>query len=160
MNDGLPVDEDPIQCIWLSLFFFSFCESILTFPEGFFTTIFFFCCRRTRIYTLQKQISKFNSKGWCGFLPHHHSSIIHILIPQGANGSTIFLVSNESSYFSHYNHNTSASNSLYFGSYSRKCTYFRDTNFDFLNMYFHDSLIPSVTYLLLPQERKWKVNLR
>ena len=34
----------------------------------------------------------------------------------------------------------SASNSLYFGSYNRKCTYFGYTNFDFL-MYCYNSLI-------------------
>ena len=43
-----------------------------------------------------------------------------ILIPQGSTGSSTFLVSNESPYFSHYNSKISASNSLYFGSYSRK----------------------------------------
>ena len=46
-----------------------------------------------------------------------------------------FLVSYESSYFSHYNPKISASNSLDFGSYSRKCTYFRYTNFDFFNVF-------------------------
>ena len=44
----------------------------------------------------------------------------------------LFLMSNECPYFSQYNPKTSASNSLYFGSFSRKCTYFRGTNFDFL----------------------------
>ena len=44
----------------------------------------------------------------------------------------LFLVSNESLYFSKYfNSKISASNSLYFGSYSRKCTYFWYTNFWF-----------------------------
>ena len=38
---------------------------------------------------------------------------------------------NESPYFSHNNPKISASNSLYFGSYNRKCTYFR-----FLRGYF------------------------
>ena len=41
---------------------------------------------------------------------------------------------------------------------AEKYTYFRYTNFDFL-MFFHNSLIPSVTYLFLPQERKLKVTL-
>ena len=36
------------------------------------------------------------------------------------------------SVFSNYNPKISASNSLYFGSYSRKCTYFQYTNFDFV----------------------------
>ena len=66
------------------------------------------------------------------------------------------LFSNESPYFSH-NTKISASNSLYFRSYSRKCTYFRYTSFDFL-MYFHYSLVPSVTYIFTPGE-KVKSNL-
>ena len=82
-----------------------------------------------------------------------------ILIPQGSTGSSTFLASNESPYFSHYNLKISASNSLYFGSYNRKCTYFQYTNLDFL-MYVHNSLIPSVSFLLLPQERKWEATLR
>ena len=62
--------------------------------------------------------------------------------PPGAQSEVVlFLVSNESPYFSHYSPKLSASNSLYFGSYSRKCTYYRYTNFDFLG-YFHNSLIP------------------
>ena len=76
-----------------------------------------------------------------------------ILTPQGATVSSFFLVSNESVYFSHHKPNSSASNSLYFGSYSKKCTYSRYTNFYFL-MYFRKSLIRSVTYLFLSQERK------
>ena len=64
----------------------------------------------------------------------------------------------KSPYFSHYNPKISSSNSLYFRSYSRKCTYFRFTNFDFL-MYFHNSLIPSVTFLFLPKDRKIRSNL-
>ena len=54
-----------------------------------------------------------------------------ILFPKGATRST-FLISNENPYFSHSNPKIPASNSLYFGSYSRKCAYFRYTNFFFL----------------------------
>ena len=43
--------------------------------------------------------------------------------PRAQPEVVLFLVSNESPYFSHYNPKISASNSLYFGSYSRKCTY-------------------------------------
>ena len=95
-------------------------------------------------------------KIWCFFLIMWRTLKVvcsHcILIPQGSTGSSTF-VSNESPYISHYNSKVSASNSIYFGSYSRKCNYLWYTNFDF-HMYFHKSLIPSVTYLFLPQERK------
>ena len=75
-----------------------------------------------------------------------------ILIPQGSIGSTFFFVSNENPYFFfHYNSKISASNSLYYDSYSRKCTYSWYTNFDFLT-YFHNSLIFSVTFLFLLQD--------
>ena len=40
----------------------------------------------------------------------------HILIPRAQPEVVLFLVSNESPYFSHYNRKISASNSLYFGS--------------------------------------------
>ena len=68
----------------------------------------------------------------------------HSLIPQGSTRSS-FLVSNESPYFCHYNPKIYASNSLYFESYSRKCTYFQYTNFDF-PMYFHNTLIPIIYF--------------
>ena len=69
----------------------------------------------------------------------------------------MFLVSYKSPYFSHQNTKISASNSLNFGSYSKKCTYFQYTNFYFMN--FHNSLISSVKYLFLPQEKKVKSKL-
>ena len=72
---------------------------------------------------------------------------------QGATERSSFLMLHESPYFSHYKPQISASNSLYFVLYSRKCTYFWYTNFYFL-IYFHNSLIPSVTSLFLPHERK------
>ena len=76
--------------------------------------------------------------------------------PQGSTESSILCVcvsmSNESLHFSHYNLKISASNSLYFGKYTRKCTH-SSIPIDFL-MYFNNSLIPSVKYLFLPQERK------
>ena len=43
--------------------------------------------------------------------------------PRAQPEVVLFLVSNESPYFSHYNPKISASNSPNFGSYSRKCTY-------------------------------------
>ena len=97
---------------------------------------------------------------WCRcykwLLYRHHNPTInqylkafkyadYILIPRVQPEVVMFLMSNESPYFPHYNPKTSAPNSLYFGSYSRKCTYFQYTNFYF--MYFHNSLILSVTYL-------------
>ena len=145
-----------------------------------------------------------------------------IIISQGSSGSSTFFVSHESPYFSHYNPKISASNSLYFGSYStgvsqpffmegqrkfkkkicsmakwtplsdelslyismysrgdqraklnwsaagfvenpcysRKCTYFRYTNFDFL-MYFHNSLISPVSHTYFcPRRENKKVTLR
>ena len=54
----------------------------------------------------------------------------YILTPRGSTGSSTFLVSNESPYFSHYNPKGLASNSLYLRSSSRKCTLF---------WYFHNS---------------------
>ena len=78
-----------------------------------------------------------------------------ILVNQGATRSSTFLMSNESSYIPYFNPKISASNSPNFGSYCRKWTHFRYTNFYFF-IYFPNSLIPSVT----PHERKQKVNLR
>ena len=66
-----------------------------------------------------------------GYVPIAFSS------PQSSTGSSTFLMSNKSILiFSHYNPKISASNSLHFGSYSIKCTFFKYTNFDFL-MSFH-----------------------
>ena len=76
-----------------------------------------------------------------------------IFIPKESTGNCSCFGVDESPYFSHYNPKISASNSLYFRSCSRKCTCFRYTNFDF-HMYFHNSLIPSVIYVFLLQERK------
>ena len=83
-----------------------------------------------------------------------------ITIPSYRDQQEIALlcVSNKSKYFFHYNHKISAQNSQNFESYNRKCTYFRYASFDFL-MYFHNSLIPGVTYLFLPHERKQEVTL-
>ena len=67
----------------------------------------------------------------------------YILTPRVQPKVVLFLVSNKNPYFSHFNPKTSASNSLYFGSNSRKCTHFQYTNFYFLQ-HFHNSLIPSV----------------
>ena len=61
--------------------------------------------------------------------------------------------------FFYFNPKISALNSPFIGSYNRKCTYLGFTNFDFL-MYFHNSLIPSVTFLFLPQESKYEATLR
>ena len=80
----------------------------------------------------------------------------HILIPRVQAEVVLFLVSNESPYFTHYNPQISASNSLYFGNYSRKCTDIRYTNF-YILMYFHNSLIPILVFA--PWEKK-KVNFR
>ena len=83
----------------------------------------------------------------------------YLIVPKGTKftGSGK-LGLNESPYFCHYNPKISAPNSLYFGSYNRKCTYFWYTNFDFL-MYFHNSLIPSATYLFFAPGEKIKSNL-
>ena len=81
-----------------------------------------------------------------------------ILIPQGSTGNSTFLVSNGSPYFSHYNpQNLSFEFTIIRSLYSRKCTYFLYTNFDFL-MYFHNSLIPSDILTFAPGE-KIKSNL-
>ena len=45
----------------------------------------------------------------------------------------------------------------YLGSWSRKFTYFWYTNFELI--YFHISLIPSVTYLILPGEQIRRQNM-
>ena len=71
-----------------------------------------------------------------------------ILTSQGLTGSSTFSGVKWKPIFSQ-TPKSSASNSLYFGSYSRKCTYFQCTNFDFL-MYFHNSLISTVAYIFLP----------
>ena len=62
-------------------------------------------------------------------------------------------MSHKTPYVFHYNPKISASNSLYLGRYSGKCTGYWYTNFDFI-MYLHKRLILSVTYIFLPQ--KWK----
>ena len=69
-----------------------------------------------------------------------------------------FFVLNKSRYCSHYNPKISASHSLYFDSNSIKCIYFRYTNFGFL-VYFHNSLIPSVTLFFFAPGDKIKSNL-
>ena len=65
------------------------------------------------------------------------------------------LVSNDSLYFSYYNPKISASNlPLWKLQWAQENVPISSiTNFDFL-MYFHNSLIPSVTYIFLPQEKK------
>ena len=63
-----------------------------------------------------------------------------------------FLVSNEIPYFSHFNPKISASSSLYFGNYSRKCTYFRCIKFYFL-MYFHTASSPVSFTCFTPGEK-------
>ena len=83
--------------------------------------------------------------------------ILITFLSPGFNRKKYLLVSNESPYISHYNTKISASNS-YIGSYSRKCAYFRHTNFDFL-MYFLNDLIPSVTNLFFGLENRIKRNL-
>ena len=73
--------------------------------------------------------------------------------PRAQPEVVLFWVSNESPYFSHYNPKISASNSIYFWSLSIAENVPISPDFDFL-MHFHNSLIPSVTFLILPQERK------
>ena len=83
--------------------------------------------------------------------------------PQGSTGSGtfffpffLFWCQNESPYFFHHNTKISASNSLYFGSYSRKCIPVPVSGISILIFLcsFDNSLIPSVTFLFLP----WREN--
>ena len=50
--------------------------------------------------------------------------------PRAQPEVVLWLVLKESPHFPHYNSKISASNSIYFGSYGRKCTLFWYTNFD------------------------------
>ena len=105
---------------------------------------------KNNVYIL-KQIVNSN---WNFSRPSSFSAVCthFILIPHGSTWRSTFLVSNESSYFLIippkfqfqicYTLEVKAEYVLFWG-----------TNFDFL-MYFHNSLIPSVTYLFLPRERK------
>ena len=79
----------------------------------------------------------------------------HILIPQVATGSSAFcLVSDKSPYFSHDNPKISASNSLYFGSYRRKCTDFWYTNIHFVCIFITASSQVSHTCFCPRRENK------
>ena len=66
----------------------------------------------------------------------------YILIPRAQPEVVLFLVSNESPYFPHYNpkFQLQIHYTLEVKAENVKCAYFRYTNFDFL-MYFHNSLI-------------------
>ena len=76
-----------------------------------------------------------------------------IFIPQGSTRSSKYFLCQMKAHIFLINPKISAQNLLYLRRYSWKCTYFHYINFDFL-MYFHNSLIPSVTSLPPPKCKK------
>ena len=94
-----------------------------------------------------------------GQRPHWPSRMEASLIPL-ASTKYNFLCVKWKSIFSHITQKISFKITiLYWNSYSRKCTYFWCTYFDFF-CFFHHSFFPSVTYLFLPKVRKKSSTLK